>query len=27
MAELGFGKAELCQSFHVHNVQAAAAIH
>jgi hypothetical protein len=27
MAELGLGKAELCQSFHVHDVQAAAAIH
>jgi hypothetical protein len=27
MAELGLGKAELCQSFHVHDIQAAAAIH
>jgi hypothetical protein len=27
MAELGLGKAELCQSLHVHDVQAAAAIH
>jgi hypothetical protein len=27
MAELGLGKAELRQSFHVHDVQAAAAIH
>jgi hypothetical protein len=27
MAELGLGKAELCQSFHVHDVQATAAIH
>jgi hypothetical protein len=27
MAELGFGKAKFCQSFHVHDVQAAAAIH
>jgi hypothetical protein len=27
MAELGFGKAKLCQGFHVHDVQAAAAIH
>jgi hypothetical protein len=27
MAELGFGKAKFCQSFYVHDVQAAAAIH
>jgi hypothetical protein len=27
VAELGFGKAKLCQGFHVHDVQAAAAIH
>jgi hypothetical protein len=27
MAELGFGKAKLCQSFRVHDIQAAAAIH
>jgi hypothetical protein len=27
MAELGLGEAELCKSFHVHDVQAAAAIH
>jgi hypothetical protein len=27
MAELGLGKAKFCQSFHVHDVQAAAAIH
>jgi hypothetical protein len=27
MAELGFGKAKFCQSFHVHDVQATAAIH
>jgi hypothetical protein len=27
MAELGLGKAELRQSFHIHDVQAAAAIH
>jgi hypothetical protein len=27
MAELGLGKAKLCQSFHVHDVQATAAIH
>jgi hypothetical protein len=27
VAELGLGKAKFCQSFHVHDVQAAAAIH
>jgi hypothetical protein len=27
MAELGLGKAEFCQSFHVHDIQATAAIH
>jgi hypothetical protein len=27
MAELGFGKSKFCQSFYVHDVQAAAAIH
>jgi hypothetical protein len=27
MAELGFGKAKFCQSFDVHDVQAAAAVH
>jgi hypothetical protein len=27
MAELGFGKTKFCQSFHIHDVQAAAAIH
>jgi hypothetical protein len=27
MAELGFGKAKFCQCFHVHDVQAATAIH
>jgi hypothetical protein len=27
VAELGFGKAKFCQGFHVHDVQAAAAIH
>jgi hypothetical protein len=27
MAELGFGKAMFCHSFHVHDIQAAAAIH
>jgi hypothetical protein len=27
MAELGFGKAKFCQSFYVHDIQAAAAIH
>jgi hypothetical protein len=27
MAELGLGKAKFCQSFHVHDIQAAAAIH
>jgi hypothetical protein len=27
MAELGLSKADLCQSLHVHDVQAAATIH
>jgi hypothetical protein len=27
MAKLGLGKAELCQGFHLHDIQAAAAIH
>jgi hypothetical protein len=27
MVELGLGKAEFCQSFHVHDIQAVAAIH
>jgi hypothetical protein len=27
MADLGLGKAEFCRSFHVHDVQAGAAIH
>jgi hypothetical protein len=27
MAELGLGKAKFCQCLHVHDVQAAAAIH
>jgi hypothetical protein len=27
MVELGLGKAKFCQSFHVHDVQAVAAIH
>jgi hypothetical protein len=27
LAELGLGKAKFCQSFHVHDVQAAAANH
>jgi hypothetical protein len=27
MAELGLGKAKFCQSFHIHDVQAAAAIY
>jgi hypothetical protein len=27
MAKLGLGKAEFCQSFHVHDIQAATSIH